>query len=302
MRHFLIQVIRPDDESVDLQLVPLTEVPPEDHAAYRAAAARIQTFLHTNLLALVLNNLKFQRTVDESLKDELRNGGPAAVSKRYVALQRLALQSVLNFASGLHRYQEHMENHAKRHGGEAQERQVHQIFAEHFDASPDLYVMHRLRNLMVHSTLNVVGIAMGTRLLGENRGDPVEEWADIRFNLPKFIDHDRLNERARKHLRSLAPPSVMPVMEKAANEIRAIDGRVLPWSHPSLLADSAEVMKVHNGLMTSLGTDDGCAFMDYNDDGSPRVPTQLLSLERGPVHDFAESLLRATKAPRSDRQ
>ncbi|GAB2759200.1 hypothetical protein GCM10027020_09490 [Nocardioides salsibiostraticola] len=288
----------PDGEFFDI--VPRQTVSAADFERYRDAHRAIINFLHTNLHALVSNDLVFHRVVlADFTEGYARDDGYP--QRKELGIQQMALASVLNYSVGVRLYQEHSESRARRNGGSGSGEHVERVFREEYDRCPDLFLMRRIREVAVHSTLDLVRIAFGSRLV---KGDPanVVKWSGIYFNVETLLSHDRLNARLKNHLRTLGPEiSVVEVMERALSDLTRVDQTILPFVYPRLLDQCQSVLRFRESIRERLGHLSGVVVAEYADTGEPLADAtggyRFTSLEEDHAERYAVSLVAAATYP-----
>lgn len=283
MRYGVAQLIYSDEENGRvLNLLPRLMVTEGIFEAYRDAHRAVTRFLHTNLHAIVQNDLNFHRVVLADLADGYEKDDDFP-NRKALGISQMALASVLNFSVGVVLYQEHSQIRAGRNGGDNFRRHVETIFRDEYDRCPDLFLMKRIRDVAVHSNLDLVHVVCGTRVTDGDVTD-VQKFSGVHLNVKTLLTQDKINKRLKDHLRSLgsAVPAV-EVMERAVSDLTRIENGILPYCHPNLLDQCRMVLAFRDHINEELGGLTGVVVSAYDEETGEHVRNEDGSFEWHPI-------------------
>jgi hypothetical protein len=271
MRYGIAQLVASDEENGRvLNLLPRLMVADGIFEAYRDAHRAVVRFLHTNPQAIVRNDLNFHRVVLADLAEGYEKDDEYP-QRKALGLSQMALASVLNFSVGVGLYQEHSQIRAGRNGGDKFRMHVEKTFRDEYDRCPDLFLMKRIRDVAVHSSLDLVSVVSGTRVTDVDVTD-VHKFSGIHLNVKTLMTQDKINQRLKDHLRSLGPDiSAVEVMERAITDLTRIDNAILPYCYPNLLDQCRMVLAFRDHIMEELGDLTGVVVSAYDEETGESV-------------------------------
>ena len=222
-----------EDADGDASFEPFGELDAATHADVVDALAAIRRFMQYDVMEIVRHNLDQHRSFVEEVQHETAKQGILR-DLGSVRTYRTVLTHTLNFCSSIHNYQEHAEVRASRMGGGEHVALVHAMFADAYDRSADLFLMRKLRDAMVHNTLEVVGYRVQAR--ASTVKSPATGGAQTFLSTEELVKVKRVfNQRLRDHLAAYGPEvDLLALMESATAALESLDDELVSLSFPDL--------------------------------------------------------------------
>lgn len=242
--------IHPDG---DASIQPFGELTAQAYEQAVESLSAVRRFMQFDLMQVVIRNLEnHQNLVTDMMVQASGAFGLNVVgsARQY----REVLASTLNFCSSVHSYQEHAEVRAQRSKGAAGRDEVHVMFANAYDRSPDLFLMRKLRNVLIHNTLEVFGYRQ--ELGGLKYGAPKPGKAVTTLDAAALLQLVGVfNEKLRDHLTRLGPePDLFLIMARAADTLADLDTDLVVHLFPDLIQHARHVDELLTDL-EQLGAD-----------------------------------------------
>lgn len=241
------------DPDGDVGFEPFGELTTEAYAQVIESLSAVRRSMQFDLMQIVMRNLEDHQELVADMN--VQASGAFALNVTGSARQyREVLASTLNFCSSVHSFQEHAEVRVRRLEGPAGRDEVHAMFADAYDRAPDLFLVRKLRNVMVHNTLEIVGYQQ--EVGGLKHGAPGPGRAKTTLDVDALLRLTGVfNERLRSHLQDLGPePDLLSIMARATDALADLNTDLVVRLFPDLMEHARRVDEFLIGL-EQLGAD-----------------------------------------------
>lgn len=228
------------DADGDSAFEPFGEVGPEKYEEIVEALSAVRRFMQYDVMQIVIRNLELHQELVAELMVQasgaLGLGGIGSVEG-----YRAVLTSTLNFCSSIHSYQEHAEVRARRRGGQAQFDEVHSMFSKAYDQSPDLFLVRKLRDAMVHNSLEVVGYDQQQSASADRKPKPGQARTFL-VTAQLLPLKNVFNKDLRDHLNSYGDEiDLLLLMVRATDALANLNEDLVDYSFPDLVQHARTV-------------------------------------------------------------
>jgi hypothetical protein len=225
----------PDDlDATDVTLLDIEKLADADADRYAKAAVVVREVMEGGL-STHLNEALFQfESLLVQLNEARERHGVFATSRSFgTRWNRTCLYALFAFASGVYSYKEQVEAEARRlSNSDTALPAVKAVFSEARAQCPEYALVHQLRNVMVHRTMQVAYMDLGADHLLPIGRDP----AVVRLHLQNLdaLPAGELHSNAKEFVDAMtSDEDVYPLLQATREQVAAINHRVLPWTHPA---------------------------------------------------------------------
>jgi hypothetical protein len=233
-----LQYFEPD-EVPESSIVDIAKLTDAEADRYAKAAVVVREVMEGGLSAHLTESLFQFESLLAQLNDARDRFGAFATSQSFGSRwNRTCLYALFAFASGVYSYKEQVEAEARRLPNcDAALRAVRAVFSEARDQCPEYALVHQLRNVMVHRTMQVAYMDLGADVLLPVGRTP----AVVRLHLRNLegLPEGEIHSNAKAFLDAMTvDEDVYPLLQATREQVAAINHRVLPWTHPDFAASS----------------------------------------------------------------
>lgn len=252
IQRFAICRVSPiDDSSAMGEINAIREIDDKSVDAFREAINFVGRYMQFDLLQLAFLNLMGHHQVREEMLYRVSNP-IGMVRNRHTEIAHMIMTSLFNFCSSIHAVQEHAEAKAMRIGGLQLKKQVHALFAQAYDEGDELFFARKLRDVLVHSDLEIFDYE--NSFLIEVEGAPPVARATSFFARRALQSQGSFNARLRAWIGEQGDLfEIAPVLEKAFAQLHAMYPAVVSLTDPLLTEHAETVVSISLAILESVG-------------------------------------------------
>jgi hypothetical protein len=226
------------------------ELQPEEYRAYLKACGRLQSAIDGSLITYVRQSLANLESIAEQIRHFMQTQpGLAALQASVDNWFANVVCYVLTFCSALHLYQEQSEGEVTRNYGDASDELVRMrnIFSDAYDNSFAYRLIYRLRNVLVHHSLQSVGLTLATAEDRTPAGLIVHRHT-VRVPLKReiFLRAKRaVSAQIRQQLEEMAEdPNLLVLCPEALRAVEDVHRKIFRLVHADLLENARLVREL----------------------------------------------------------
>lgn len=252
VQRFAICRVSPTDDPGSMgEIDAIREIDVEMVDAFREAMNFVRRYMQFDLLQLAFLNLMGHHQVREEMLHRVSNP-MGIVQNRHTEIAHMVMTSLFNFCSSIHAVQDHAEAKAMRVGGLELKNQVHSLFAQAYDEGNELFFARKLRDVLVHSNLEVFNYK--NSFLIEVEGEPPVARAESFFAREALLSQGSFNPRLRAWIGDQDDLfEILPVLEKAFAQLHAMYPAVVTLTEPLLVDHAETVVGISLAILESVG-------------------------------------------------
>lgn len=252
IERFAICRVSPTDDSSSMgEINAIRVIDSETVGAFREAINFVRRYMQFDLLQLTFLNLMGHRQVREEMLHRASNP-IGVIQNRHTEIAHMIMTSLFNFCGSIHAVQDHAEAKAMRIGGFQLKNQVHALFAQAYDEGDELFFARKLRDVLVHSDLEIFNYT--SSFLIEVEGAPPVARAATFFDREALQSQGSFNARLRVWIGEQDDLfQIAPILEQAFAQLHSVYPAVITLIEP-LLADHANtVASISLAILESVG-------------------------------------------------
>jgi len=224
----------------------------DEYNNYSRAILKLRAAIEGSLRVYVVESLRGLTNLAQQVETAVRTMSAPRAYAHGRGWHTTLTCAVLTFSSALHLYQEQSEATVRKtYGADAPElRQTKDAFSAAYDGSLAYRLIYRLRNILVHSSLECVGLKISAGELTTPAGLVVREYA-VRMPLlrNKLLEtRQGVSAKIRCELESMPEdPDLLVLCPDAAAALESVHKSIFTMTHPDLI-ESARVVRQLDGL------------------------------------------------------
>lgn len=231
----------------------------EDYERFSRASGAVQSYLRGSLKVYAETALtQFTSSLGQIRRFLAQRLASNAVLVNVGNWQVAVRCSALTFAAALHLYQEQVLVEVKRHHGAAGEEvaQAQAMFSETYDASFDYRLTYRLRNSMVHHSIDSVRLVLHSSEETRPSGLITQSHlARVYLDRKVFLSSKGISRAMRTSLEQMSVDlDLGEVFPRALDALSALHAKLQPLTTPRLDADLAALRQL-DGLFGDVAGD-----------------------------------------------
>lgn len=274
----------PDDDAGSIGILQHVAVTAADFERYIRADAVGRELMEGGLRAYADHtHAQIGSFLGEVARQVERTGEANAHFYYRSAWERAGACAFLSFASAVHLFQEQTEAAAARVGGEPAKAKVHALFRATYTENREHYLIYRLRNLMVHFSMQCVYLDLASPQ-AQRKGQS----HCLRMSREIILSAtDGVHGALRSWIESLeSDPDIAPLATAAMQSLQRTFQAAIPLTHPS----GEEHLAVLRELDRKLGPVEGArAVAKLPDDFSHSTFRSELHVITQDVFEYAKA-------------
>ncbi|EQM33015.1 hypothetical protein N601_13590 [Rhodococcus erythropolis DN1] len=226
----------PDIDS-DADFEVIQKISESDFKRYGDAYHEINKILNVNVFTYMTKTIGDLGRAIQADMEELKGGKLDASQPDDIVRMGIRMRSAaLAFCSALHYHQEHTYEEIKQLYGEdsKQHKDVQKILNKLFEKSSEYRILYRLRNTMVHHTMEAISISARAWL--DEKGETIAI-STPKVDIKAMTDLDKkMDDKYRELLKALPEqkPDLLTLAYEAFKAAKDANERILPKMYPDM--------------------------------------------------------------------